>query len=46
MERAFEACDTLGEEDAMPKRNAMIRAHRGACPKCNEADPVEGGVVN
>jgi hypothetical protein len=52
LERAFEACDTLGEEDAMPKRNAMIRAHkelvahRGACPKCNETDPVEEGVVN
>jgi hypothetical protein len=47
MERSFEACNTLDEEDAMPKRNAMIRAHkelvahRGPCRKCNQADPVQ-----
>jgi hypothetical protein len=47
MERAFEACEVRGEEDALPKRNAMIRAHKllvahreSSCPKCNEADPI------
>jgi hypothetical protein len=47
MERAFEACDTRGEEDGIPRRNALIRAHkdlvshRGTSPKCNETDTLE-----
>jgi hypothetical protein len=44
--RALEAVNIHDEAEAIPKRNAIIRAHkvftehRGTCGKCNEIDII------
>jgi hypothetical protein len=44
--KCLEGCDIHDEAEALPKRNAIIRAHkvftehRAACGKCNEIDII------